>query len=109
MDVGTLRHSIRIYDKGTTTRNATGEEVPAYDKLVAEVWAAVEPLSGREWIEANQLQSGVTIRIRIRYRDDIRAEMRVVEGTHTYHIAAPPLEQLGERRETHLMCSEVMA
>lgn len=107
MDIGKLRHRLKIYDKGTVTRNGTGEEIAAYDALVATVWGAVEPLSGREFLEATQLQADVTFRIRIRYRNDIRPEMRVVEGTHTYHIEAV-LDQRGERKEVHLMCHEVL-
>lgn len=107
MDIGSLRHRVSIYDKGTVVRNATGEEIPAYDTLVATVWGAVEPTSGREFIEANQVQADVTMRIRIRYRADIRPEMRVVEGTHTYAINSI-LDQRGERKELHLMCQEVL-
>jgi SPP1 family predicted phage head-tail adaptor len=108
MDIGTLRHRVNIYDRGTVTRNSVGEDIPAYDALVAEVWAAVEPLSGREFLEASQLQADVTVRIRIRYRGDIHPNMRAVEGTHTYHIDAA-LDQKGERKELHLMSHEVLA
>jgi SPP1 family predicted phage head-tail adaptor len=108
MDVGTLRNTIRIYDKGTITRNGTGEEIPAYDALVAEVWAAKEPLSGREFLEAQQVQADLSVRFRIRYRDDVRPEMRCVEDGHTYHISAV-LDQKGEKKELHLMCTEVLA
>lgn len=107
MDIGKLRHRLKIYNKGTITRNGTGEEIPAYDALVATVWGAVEPLSGREFLEATQVQADVTFRIRIRYRNDLRPEMRVVEGSHTYQIEAV-LDQFGERKELHLMCHEVL-
>lgn len=107
MDIGKLRHRVKVYDKGTITRNGTGEEIPAYDALVATVWAAVEPLSGREFIEATQVQADVTFRIRVRHRSDIRPEMRVVEGAHTYQIESV-LDQNGERKETWLMCHEVL-
>jgi SPP1 family predicted phage head-tail adaptor len=107
MDIGSLRHRLSIYDKGTITRNGVGEEIPAYDTLVATVWGAVEPLSGREFIEANQVQADVTYRLRIRYLSGIAPEMRVKEGTHTYHIDAV-LDQKGERRELYLMSHEVL-
>lgn len=107
MDIGRLRHRLKIYDKGTLTRNTVGEEIPAYDALVATVWGALEPLSGREFIEANQVQADVTIRIVIRYRSDIRPEMRVVGGEHTYHIESV-LDQRGERKELQLMSHEVL-
>ena len=107
MDVGRLRHRLKIYDKGTITRNGVSEEIPAYDALIATVWGAVEALSGREFLEANQVQADVTIRIVIRYRSGIRPEMRVVEGEHTYEIESV-LDQRGERRELHLMSHEVL-
>lgn len=107
MDIGRLRHRLKIYDKGTVTRNGVGEEIPAYDALVATVWGAVEALSGREFIEANQVQADVTMRIVIRYRNDIRPEMRVMHGTHTYHIESV-LDPRGERKELHLMSHEVL-
>jgi SPP1 family predicted phage head-tail adaptor len=84
-----------------------GEEIPAYDALVVTVWGAVEALSGREFLEANQLQADVTMRIVIRYRTDIRPEMRVVHDTHTYHIESV-LDPRGERKELHLMSHEVL-
>ncbi len=107
MDIGRLRHRLKIYDKGTITRNGVGEEIPAYDALVATVWGAVEPLSGREFLEANQVQADVTLRIVIRYRSGIRPEMRVIEDEHTYEIEAV-LDQRGERKELHLMSHEVL-
>lgn len=107
MDIGKLSHRLKIYNKGTITRNRTGEEIAAYDALVATVWGAVEPLSGREFMEATQVQADVTIRIRIRYHRDIQPEMRVIEGTHTYHIESV-LDQRGARQEVHLICHEVL-
>ena len=107
MDIGSLRHRLSIYDKGTIVRNGTGEEIPAYDTLVATVWGAVEPMSGREFIQANQVQADVTMRLRIRYRADVRPEMRVTEGTHVYEIESV-LDQRGEKKELHLMCHEVL-
>ncbi len=107
MDIGALRHRVSIYGKGTLAQNGTGEEIPAYDALLATVWASVEPMSGREFIEAMKVQADVTVRIRIRYRSDVSPEMRVIHGTHTYEIDAV-LDQKGERKEMYLMCHEVL-
>ncbi len=57
---------------------------------VATVWAAVEPLSGRERLQAQQVQSAVTYRIRIRRRADITAGMRVVWCGQVTNIRACP-------------------
>lgn len=60
---------------------------PAFD-VSPTMPADVEPLSGRELIAANAVQSKVTHRIRIRYRDGITAKMRAVERETTYNIEA---------------------
>jgi SPP1 family predicted phage head-tail adaptor len=55
--------------------------------LVAEVWAAVEPLSAREFIASAATQSAVTARITIRYRENLDASMRLVHNGKVYNIA----------------------
>ncbi len=47
---------------------------------VAEVWAAIEPLSVREFIASQQMQSAITARITIRYREGLTAQMRIVHS-----------------------------
>lgn len=72
---------------------------------VATVWAAVEPLRGREYFSAMSEHAEVTTRIRIRYRDDIDRTMRVQHGATVFeilHIIHPEFN----RRELQLMCKE---
>lgn len=72
---------------------------------VATVWAAVEPLRGREYIATMSEHAEVTTRIRIRYRDDIDRTMRVKYGETEFeilHIIHPEFN----RRELQLMCKE---
>ncbi|WP_149683754.1 phage head closure protein [Alkalithermobacter thermoalcaliphilus] len=38
---------------------------------VATVWAAIEPLRGREFFQAQQAQAEVTHKVTIRYRKDV--------------------------------------
>jgi len=42
---------------------------------VATVWAAIEPLRGREFFAAQAVNAEVTTRIRIRYRSDVDRKM----------------------------------
>lgn len=105
MRAGKLRQRVELQDR-TVTQGSYGEAQVTYSTLDT-VWAAVEPLQGREFIEGQQLQAEVTTRIRIRYRDGIAPEMRVVHGTHTYDIVSV-IEPATARRELHLMCSEVL-
>lgn len=72
----------------------------------ATVWAAVEPLSGREFIEAQNTKSELSVRIRMRYLAGVTPGMRVLYGARIFDIKV--VIDLEERhREMHLMCSEV--
>lgn len=75
---------------------------------VATVWAAVEPLTGREFLEGRALDAELSTRIRVRYRTGVvmHPEMRVVWGSHTYDVAAV-IEKKSEHREIWLMAQEV--
>ena len=44
---------------------------------LATVWAEVMPVSGREALFAFRLESPVTHRVTIRYRTDVKADMRL--------------------------------
>lgn len=64
---------------------------------VATVWAKVEPLSGREQIEADKLQGVVNTRVTIRYRSDVVPGMRLVWGSRNYNIRAVISEEERDR------------
>lgn len=105
MRAGQLRQRVTIQEKDPT-QDEYGEPAPTWSD-VATVWAAVEPLRGGEFLEARRLGAEVTTRIRIRYRDGITPEMRVVGGDHTYDIEA--VIHVEERqREIQLMCRELL-
>jgi len=72
---------------------------------VATVWAAVEPLRGREYFAAMSEHAEVTTRIRIRYREDIDRTMRVVYANTEFEILHIIHPEFG-RRELQLMCKE---
>ena len=54
----------------------------------ATVWAMPMPKQGREFFAASQLQSELGFAWRVRYRTDITAAMRVIEGDDAYDIQA---------------------
>lgn len=82
---GRLRHRILIEryvlavdSNGDVVQDPnTGETTGTWQEL-ATVWAAIEPLSAREFLAAQATQSQVTARIVIRHRNDIDASMRLV-------------------------------
>lgn len=103
MRAGKLRHKVRI-EKPLATLDSSRQPVDAWVKVV-DVWAAVEPLSGRELIVAQQQQPDVTHRVRMRHRDDVTAKMRVQHDSRNLFIES--VMNVEERdRELHLMCRE---
>ena len=86
LQAGKLRHRITIqqlmqggYDP------MTGDESNPDWEDVATVWAAIEPLSVREFIESKSKQVEVTARITIRYRAGLTADMRIVHKGLVYN------------------------
>jgi SPP1 family predicted phage head-tail adaptor len=85
LQAGRLRHRVRIerYDyvldsSGDVIQDPNSGEVLRDWVVVDEVWAAIEPLSTREFIQSQALQSQVNTRIVIRHRDDVDAACRLV-------------------------------
>lgn len=103
MRAGDLRHRVTI-QAPAEGRDSMGAVTSTWGD-VATVWAAVEPLSGREYLAAGQMQHQVTTRIRMRYRDGITTKMRVKHGESYYDIQGV-INIDGRNRELHLMCVE---
>lgn len=85
IEAGRLRHRVRIekfdYLRGSNEdviQDPDSGEIARDWVLVDEVWAAIEPLSTREFIQSQAVQSSVTARIVIRQRDDVDAGCRLV-------------------------------
>lgn len=82
---GSLRHRVRIDARvnlldsnGETQQDESTGEVAREWSEVATVWASIEPLSAREFIQSQALQSQIVARITMRYRDGLDASMRLV-------------------------------
>jgi len=84
MHAADLRYLIVIQEP-TTDRNSYGEDVPTWSELDT-VYAAVEPLSGRELFEAQHEITEVMVKFTIRYRDDVTAVMRISFDSDIYNI-----------------------
>lgn len=72
---------------------------------VATVWAAIEPLRGREFFAAMTENAEVTTRIRIRYRKDVDRTMTVKYKDSEFEILYIIHPEFGGR-ELQLMCKE---
>lgn len=71
----------------TAGKDASGAQVQTWVD-VATVWAAVWPMTGRQYIAANAETNTVITKIRIRKRAGIVAAMRVKHGATFYDIEA---------------------
>lgn len=85
-----------------------GEDVvvenPRWEDYVT-VWASLEAMTGKEFFASQQTQSTVTHRVRIRRREDVTQDMRVVCGERVFNIVA--ILPDNAMRETVLMCREL--
>ena len=88
LDAGKLRHRITFerFDGTVDTYGDPQTHLDEHWKPVKSVWAAVDPVSGREFYAAQQSQSEVTHKLRCRYTEGIETAMRIRLGTRKFRI-----------------------
>ena len=91
-----------VLERFTVGEDEVGQPIETWGPL-ATVWAAVEPLNGREFFAAGSAQSKVTTRIRIRYRPGITSGDRVNQDGVLHDITAT-INLRTSDRELVLMC-----
>ncbi|MBC8638271.1 phage head closure protein [Caballeronia sp. EK] len=106
---GPLRHQVQLQSPVVQIDDVSGEPVITdWQDEGKPVWAAIESLSGREWLLSAEFRAGVTTRIRMRWREDVSAQWRVIHtrktGATIYNIDAV-LPRFEGMSEMHLMCS----
>lgn len=91
----------------TTARDGHGQPLETWSDI-ATVWAAIDPIRGREYFAAQQFAAETTHKVTIRHRSGISPKNRVLFGSRVFRIESVinPHER-GERLE--LMCVEVLA
>ena len=82
--IGALRHRVKI-EAPTHTPTDGGGALEVWG-VVAVVSAEIKPLSGREVFEGDRMLSRDQFDIRIRFRDDVTAAMRIVFGGRVFDI-----------------------
>lgn len=106
MKAGDLRHRVTFQSEGGEDNlDEYGQSIGWVD--VYTVWASVEPLSGREFFAAQQVNSEVSVKIRMRYRSDApTSDMRGFYNGKTYEVVA--VIDVEERHdELHVLCKVV--
>lgn len=92
LSAGKLQHRVR-FERLVAEVDSDGEQVQLEDgtlvsnwTLVVERWAAVEPISAREFIQSAATQALVVARVTLRYTDLIDASCRMVFRGKVYNI-----------------------
>lgn len=83
---GLLDRRVRI-DRLHVERDDVGQPVERWS-LVAEVWARVEPLGGREGFGQQQFVATGDVRFTIRWRDDVTPLERITYGAREYDVVS---------------------
>ena len=95
-----------VYDTftalGTETCDTDNKVKPV--TLPAKIWAERLELRGAERWSAQQVVSTLTVKYRIRYRDDITAQCMLVDDAGREYDLQPPIE-LGRKDGLELICA----
>lgn len=103
---GRLRHRVTI-EELTTELDSDGKRAETWaDAFGGMLSADIAPLSGRELIAAQAVQSRVTTRIKMRYRPGILAAMRVIHRATIYNIGAVVPDPESGRTWVTLHCED---
>jgi SPP1 family predicted phage head-tail adaptor len=106
MNPGKLKKRITFLEQ-SSLRNSYGEKENTWNE-VDTVWANVLTLTGRALFQANQVHAEVTSKVIIRYRKDIKSNMRIRYGDRILEIIAPPINMNEANRFLEISCKEVV-
>ncbi len=101
---GKLRRVVTI-QAPTVAQTGTGNPRPSWATFAANVFARIEESSGKEQIQAGQVNPQRPATIYIRYLAGVTSGMRVMYGARTFEITS--VINVNERnRELDLTCVE---
>src|SRR5690554_4935398 len=106
MGVSKRRTPIEIQSYKKTGTGDYGDDI--YDwKTDSTVWAELQLGNGREFWEAQKINSEISGLAKIPYQTGIKADMRVKYGSRIFELIGPPVD-IGERHvEMELKLKEV--
>lgn len=85
MEAGKLRHRVIIQRLSNEGQDPMTGDIVANWADLKTVWASVEPLSVREFIQAGASQSEVTTRITMR-KTDVKAADRILHRGQIFNV-----------------------
>jgi SPP1 family predicted phage head-tail adaptor len=110
---GDLRHYVRVErltavldTAGNVIQDPTTGQIETEWTLLRSIWAQIRPLSAREYLAAQQIQSQVSSVIKIEFASDIDATMRIVDEFGViYNIAGLIPDPDSNREWLNLPCT----
>ena len=106
MRLGDLRHLLRL-ERPTEGAPDTYGQPPSGWEPVAELYAKVEPLSGRELELARQQEARVTHRLTIRFNEDVTTRNRLLLGERVFQVVSVLDEE--ERHDVMMLLAQEVA
>lgn len=103
--IGRMSERITIRHKQATRDPLTGAEVPTWT-TGATIWAAAEPIAGREYAELAQAEAEAEVRFTCHWNDvkDVKPDARVIWRGASHEITRPVIDLEAKRRQGVLMC-----
>ena len=103
-----LTERIRIVYR-ETTRNERGDIVDGEEKIRAECWAKVLPLTGKIEDATPQRLNAVTYRITLRHRADIKPDDEMIWRARRFRLTTPPIDVESRRQWTMFDVTEAIS
>lgn len=103
VSAGALRHRV-VLQQPVRVSDGGGGATETW-QTVADLWAAVMPVTGEERLSADALTGRVTHEVWIRYRTGVTAAMRFQHASRTLDIRAV-IDTGGLRRRLKCLCLE---
>lgn len=100
MNPGELRHKIKFQIQDLEQESEVWNDV-------FSCWANVNPISGREYYQAETVNSDLTHRIRLRYRKGITPDMRILYRDRIFYIVSV-INEYEKNYALQLMCRELI-
>ncbi len=104
IEIGDLRERVTLQTPGVPVDDGGGGKTVFWADL-ATVWAAIRPVSNAERYYAQQIEATTTHEIFIRWRADVRNDMRILHCGAVYDVTSVQ-DVDGRRRFLRLLCEE---
>lgn len=106
---GEFPFRITIQRDAGTTRDAAGRVTPSWQNYKT-VWGSEEIMSGREFVQAQQVKAEITSLIKCRHTTGIDSKMRVIPKTNSTRRLSieAVMNQGGFGVELWLLCKEAV-